>query len=47
MNRGWFEFVSTDFASDAPPPLENLRMPVLAIFGSNDKRLASLRTPVT
>jgi pimeloyl-ACP methyl ester carboxylesterase len=42
MNRGLFEYVSTLFANgaiDEPPRLENLEMPVLAIFGSNDIRV--------
>jgi hypothetical protein len=32
-------FMSTALANDTPPPLENLRMPVLAIFGANDSRV--------
>jgi pimeloyl-ACP methyl ester carboxylesterase len=36
MDRGLFEFVSGPFANDEPPRLENLEMPVLAFFGSND-----------
>ncbi len=39
MDRGLFEFVSGPFANDEPPRLENLKMPVLAIFGSTDIRV--------
>ena len=36
MDRELFEHFSKPFANDEPPRLENLKMPVLAIFGSND-----------
>ncbi len=38
-DRKTFEFYSTAISNDAPPSLENLGMPVLAIFGSNDIRV--------
>jgi len=37
--RESFGFVSTALANDTPPPLKNLRMPVLAIFGAEDSRV--------
>jgi len=36
IDRREFGFVSTAFSNDAPPRVESLHMPVLAIYGSND-----------